>query len=154
LPKKYSAETIKQTAAAYSTHGSITKAARDKGIPRKTVTKWRDERRPEWLDGTIQFRREKNDELDALYTEVMHLAVRQSIEKLPSASAQQAAVIAGIFHDKRSLLRHEPKPTDKSGDEKTLVELAKSFVLAAQEARKLIEAEKVPTTTYSIERSV
>jgi hypothetical protein len=62
----------------------------------------------EWAMEVDQIRTERNDELDAMFTENIHAAARQVTDKLPDYSAPQAAVIMGTSYDKRALLRSQP----------------------------------------------
>ena len=96
--------------------GDVRKTARQTGIPRTTVITWRDKPKPEGIDAlppavveaaVEQIRQDKRGEIIALAWDLAADALRQSLVALPRASAQAAAIVAGIAIDKAQLLMGE-----------------------------------------------
>jgi len=125
LSKKrtYCEDDVKQAAAIFYLEGSYRKAAQKTGFPVSTLFYWANNRE-EW-DATIdRIRTEKNEELDALYTELIKKATEElrdrlehgdchfdpktkEIQRVP-IKAKDMAVIQAVVFDKRQLLRNLP----------------------------------------------
>lgn len=82
--------------------GNVSKTSRDTGIPRKTITEWRDGRHP---DDVARIRQEKKRDLAESLELIAHTLVGSLNVKIETANLQQAATTLGIVIDKMQLLR-------------------------------------------------
>jgi len=108
----------------YTIHGSFKKAAKATGIPASTIRDWA--KTEWWLEATALVRSEKEAELYAGFTRIIFIAIEKVEDALKngevklvktkegyeerrvSPTAKDAAVIAGIFHDKKRLIENLP----------------------------------------------
>lgn len=90
--------------------GNLERAAREAGVPRKTLERWVKE--PERA-APAQVRQEKDAELDAL----INTAIKAVVRRIPNAegNVQQLATAAAILADKRRHLNGEQEPTGEIG---------------------------------------
>lgn len=107
----------------FAVTGSYTKAEQHTGIPNNTICQWREE--DWWVDGLARIREEKQEEHRAMFVELQEQAIEQAKAKLPDATAQQAATIAGIAFDKTRLIDNQP--TSIQGKTVDLDALARRF---------------------------
>lgn len=159
---KYTPEEKIRAVMIYVTTGTIKASAKKAGIPQQTLQHWK--QHAEWWDDTVrECRKKKQDELDAMYTEVIHDIVEQVHDrvingdtkvdkngnqyKLPMGGKDLAITMAVTF-DKRQLLRGEATSRVEKVTEKDRIErLANSFKVMAQKMKdqgfdtKVIEAE-------------
>ena len=122
-----------QAAIQYAITGSLVKTCKATSIPETTLSGWKDSE--EWVEMIAAVRSEKTNEHRARYSTILDLAQQQTIDKLPEATAQQAAVIGGVAFDKLRLIDNQPTTINgQSGDMKSL---AKEFERLSDEmARK------------------
>lgn len=103
-----------QAALAWAVSGT-SKAASDLcGIPASTIRDWAQQEY--WPALVAEARQLKNDELDGKLTNILDLCTELLTKRLRAAlddpdvarGIRDAAIVAGIAHDKRALLRGDP----------------------------------------------
>lgn len=129
-------------AMAWIITGSAEEASKSCEIPGRTIRTWME--KDDWADYVAEARRLKQDELDAKLTRVIHEATKVIIEGLEKGdevmdkqgnilrrkvAAKDAAFIASILSDKRTLLRGEPTKITSSqkGSKDALEEIKKGL---------------------------
>ena len=110
-----------QQAAALATleanAGNVAATARATGIPEDTIRSWvKGERRPYDPALVQDAKRALADKWDA----ITESALAVCAEKLPKASAAQAALIAGLGTDKSLILRGEPTSITSTAEDERL----------------------------------
>lgn len=124
---KYSVEDKLAVALKYSATGSLTKTAKETGVPLMTISDWKN--KTEWWEPAVrECRKRKQDELDGKLTEIIDNALEQvtdrvlngdskvtkdGIVKVPM-SGKELSWVAGILFDKRAALRGDPINITKS----------------------------------------
>lgn len=86
--------------------GDVSKAARQAGVPRKTLGEWANGRAV--VSVVAEIRQEKKAELSERLAEVAHKLVDAIPGKVSDATLQQVATSLGITIDKMQLLKGEP----------------------------------------------
>ena len=139
---KYGPKEKLRAAMAYLITGNSVEASKVCGIPDKTIRDWT--REVWWADFIADARKEKNDELDAAFTDILHKAVGEVKDRIVNGdevidvktgakerrkvSARDATLVAAVLTDKRAILRGEPTRISKNISEKDrLKELAKDL---------------------------
>jgi transposase-like protein len=114
--------------------GNVAKTARQLGIPRATITLWRDGGVSE--DVTESCQGKKQDLADALEALVWK-CVECLPDKLANANAKDAATVMGIATEKMQLLRERPTSIQKTETDLTPEERARRVaeLLDAGESR-------------------
>ncbi len=122
-----------QAAVAFAITGSVAKAAKITGIPRGAIRNWQTYS-PWWEDALREIRKRKNDELDAKATRIMHGVLDELSDRLEHGdvvitkngekvnkpiTARDAALVLGVVHDKRALLRGDPTSIKKAGTDES-----------------------------------
>jgi transposase-like protein len=136
--RRYTDEEAAQTLVLLAENGgNVAKTARDTGIPEQTIRHWR--------DGTIYVPPPEVVEQMKLaraagWDVVQADAVAQTLEKLPEASAYQAALIGAIAVDKAALLRGEATVIHSTADDERQARL-----------RELYAARRKPIVVQPIE---
>lgn len=129
---KYGPKDKLRAALAYLISGNSLDASKNCGIPDKTIRDWT--REVWWADYMAEARKEKNDELDAAFTDILHKAVGEVKDRITNGdevidtktgnknrkkvSARDATLVAAVLVDKRAILRGEPTRISKSISEK------------------------------------
>ena len=146
----YTPEEKIQAVMAYMTTGTSRKASKLCGIPEGTIRWWK--ARSLWWDSTMaECRKKKQDELDAMTTDVIHSAIGQLQDRITDGdtkftkegaqyqqplSARDLAVSFAILFDKRQLLRGDVTArTEKISERERLQELQKKFTEMAKEVQ-------------------
>ena len=155
---KWSIEDKLRAAMAYLITGNSLEAAKVCGIPDKTIRDWT--RETWWADFIGECRKEKNEELDAAFTDIIHKAVGEVRDRIQAGdpvvqkdgtisrkpvSARDATLVAAVLVDKRAILRGEPTRISKSISEKDrLKDLAKDLedVIGVTETDKGVSITK------------
>lgn len=139
---KYGPKEKLRAAMAYLITGNSVDASKVCGIPDKTIRDWT--RETWWADFIADARKEKNDELDAAFTDILHKAIGQVKDRIEhgdeivdaktgtknrrKVSARDATLVTAVLVDKRAILRGEPTRISKTISEKDrLKELAKDL---------------------------
>lgn len=142
---------------AYLISGNSVDASKVCGIPDKTIRDWT--RETWWADYMGEARKEKNDELDAAFTEILHKAVGEAKDRIENGdevldvksgsrerrkvSARDATLVAAVFIDKRAILRGEPTRISKNISEKDrLKELARDLEDVVGVSEKEVDVPK------------
>jgi len=120
---KYADEQRKEAAVLYAVKGTYSQVARQTGIPKQTLRDWG--QKDWWLDQIAQVRSENDELFKARYSQLIDEGTRIALEKLPEASAKEAAVIAAVAQDKLRLLMNQPTKISATSD--SLSELAQRF---------------------------
>ena len=120
---KYTDEQRIEAATQYAVTGLLSKTSQATGIPDSTLSEWT--KTEWWVDVIGRVRSEKTDEHRARYSEILTLAQDRTVEALPTATAQQAAVIGGVAFDKLRLIDHQA--TSISGKAESMTALAQEF---------------------------
>ena len=147
INSKYPKETIVKVATTYLIEGSVPKVSKLVNIPNTTIYEWMNSHW--WIDLMKEVRRQKQDELDALLTNTLHMAVDGIIDRLASgeykvdkdgsisrvpASLRDLSMTTGVIFDKRALIRGDA--TSMSGkaanNDETLKKLEERFVAFAK----------------------
>ncbi len=135
---KYTDEDRRRAALEYSLTGSLSKVAKRMGIPRKTISDWKN-KSDWWVEVSAKVRHQKEAKILADNEEVIDKAHREIVDRLDNGDVQlvrtkngvelhrvpvkakDAAVIRGISDDKRRLSLNQPTAiTGKSTDMKAL----------------------------------
>ena len=135
---KYTDEDRRRAAVEYLIIGNMQKVSDSTGIPRKTLSDWK---QSEWWEGLVaDLRREKGEELDANLTKLIDSAFDQAQDRVDNGDYRvnkegklfrvpmggRDLVIAGAtVYDKQRLHRNEP--TSIKGDTQSMAELADVF---------------------------
>ncbi len=123
-PGSYYTEDIKREAInLYAVYGVAAKVSRELDIPEPTICGWR--KQGWWQSALEEVRSQNVDEHVANYHALVREGQRVALEKLPDASARDAAIIAATATDKARLLLNQP--TSIKADTKSLEALAKRF---------------------------
>lgn len=146
-----------KVAAMYVTEGNLAKVSRETKISLPTLHRWKDST-SWWPLAIAEFRRRKQDELDAEFSKVIHSAVAEvadriiegdwvmlkdgTKERLPM-KGRDIAVSLSLLYDKRALLRGDMGPQESTGSQESkLDKLEKKFKeFAMQLEGKTIEGE-------------
>jgi len=103
---KYTDEQRRQAAILYAINGTATSVESELNIPARTVNDWRNS---EWWESIVaEVRLENNDRLIAKAQQIIDSATDITLEKLPEASAKDAATIGAIYVDKLRLSLNQP----------------------------------------------
>jgi hypothetical protein len=159
MASKYTTEDKLQAAMAYLITGNAVDASKVCGIPRETIRDWT--RETWWADFLGECRKEKNEELDAAFTDILHRAVGEVKDRITNGdevidtktgtknrrkvSARDATLVAAVLVDKRAILRGEPTRISKTISEKDrLKTLAQDLegVLGVQETESGVKINK------------
>lgn len=118
----YSAETMREAAGYYVVTGSITKTSELTGIPKSTIGTWK-ANNAKWLELVEQVRNEKQEEIDAGYTRIIHKGIQVVEDRLENGEVtfdkdgneiktpvkmRDAAWTMAVTFDKRQILRNMP----------------------------------------------
>lgn len=120
---KYTPEDKIAVAATFATTGNLMKAAELHHVPYDTAKRWK-QKAAWWPEILKEIRKQKQEELDGVLTNVIHSAVEALVDriangdevldhrtgelKLRKLSADSLARVAGILFDKRALIRGDP----------------------------------------------
>lgn len=147
---KYTPEEKIQAVMAYMVTGTSRKASKICGVPEGTIRWWKADSL--WWDDTMkECRRKKQDELDAMTTDVIHKAIEQIGERITHGNkkttkdgelytapltATELAMVAGIVFDKRQLIRGDPTSSvHTASDNEKLDKLREEFQNMAQQVQ-------------------
>ncbi len=159
---KYTDEDRRRAALEYALTGSLTKVAKRTGIPRKTVSDWKN-KSDWWVEVSAKVRHQKEAKILADNEEIIDKAHREIVDRLDNGDVQlvrtkngvelhkvpvkakDAAVIRGISDDKRRLSLNQPTAiTGNSTDMKTLAnEFAKlSDEMSRERNRRVVSTQR------------
>lgn len=133
---KYTDEERRAVVGHYFVTGSETKTSELTNVPRPTINGWRNT--DWWHQMYNEVRRQKTEEHRAKFTELVDQAIDRSVEALPTATAAQAATIAGIAFDKTRLI--DNMPTKISSNTGSMEALAKRFEEISRQQRAITES--------------
>jgi hypothetical protein len=145
---KYAPELKIQVAACYMMTGTVGGAARLTGLDHRLISDWKNN--SEWWFPVLQkVRKEKQDELDAELTDILHQSTAQLKERLENGdtifvgkdaepvqrplSGRDITAIINTLYDKRSMLRGDPTSiTGRASSSDVLNELKSEFTKIAE----------------------
>jgi len=116
---------IERAAIRYCIEGTVLGTSRLESIPETTIINWKDTGRQEWVDAIESYRDQNNDRFISTANKIIDKATEVTLDKLPEASAQQAATIGAIYYDKQRLALSLPGSYTASGS--TVEQLARQF---------------------------
>jgi hypothetical protein len=144
---------------AYVVHGNSQAASRYCEVPDFTIRRWK--AKAAWWPDTLAYcRKQKQDELDSIWTRVIHGANIQLEERITNGdlvidpktgksyrkpvSARDLATIAAIASDKREIIRggYVLKSNDQSSQE-IIKSMVKEFVALSKQLRQTKELKVV-----------
>lgn len=125
--KKYTVEERLAVALKYASTGSLTKTAKETGVPLMTISDWRN-KTEWWVPAVAECRKRKQDEIDGKLTEIIDSALEQVTDRIRNGdskvtkdgivkvpmSGKELSWVAGILFDKRAALRGDPINITKS----------------------------------------
>lgn len=142
-PKRsYTIADVQRAAANYALHGIFSRTEAETGIPDSTLYEW-DQRSEEWAATIGRIRSERQRQLDAEFTDLIHKSLANTRDRLENGdaklsksgeiryvpvSAKDSAVIAAVCYDKRALMRGDPTSrTERVQVDERLAALRASF---------------------------
>lgn len=153
----YSVDDRLQAVMLYVTEGNMKKVERMTSIPYVTLTSWKEQ---EWWPHALQFcHKRKDKELELRFSRVIHDAVSEVHDRVTKGdyqilkdgekirkpmSGKDLAVVMGVIHDKRQLLRGQATSlvgTSSSQSDKLKALEQKFNEFSSQLKAKTIEGE-------------
>ena len=142
---RWTKEDIQRAAIRYAIQGTVLGTARIENIPESTVTSWKNN--SDVWDAAIEtYRDQNNDRFVSTANKIIDAATEVTLEKLPEATAQQAATIGAIYYDKQRLALS--LPTSISGKSESMDAMRLEF------ARMSASHEKLKSQAAVLEASV
>lgn len=139
---QYSDEQRRQAALNYAVLGNMTKVSEQTGISTQTLCDWKNH--SDWWNVLLEeIREEKQDQIDALYTNGIHRAAERVLEKIEGDDAKLLDLVktTAILFDKRQLVRNQPTSIRTDNTRQLLQELAEGFRSISQ--GNVIEGEVI-----------
>lgn len=147
---RYTPEEKIRAVMIYVMTGTIKASAKKAGIPQQTMQHWK--QHAEWWEDTVrECRKKKQDELDSMYTNLIHEVVGQVQDRVLNGDTKvdkngnqyripmggkDLAVTMAVTFDKRQLLRGEATSRVEKVSEKDRIDrLANSFTVMAQKMK-------------------
>ena len=141
----YTDEQRRQAVLNYALLGNYTKVSEVTGIPDNTINHWANH--SDWWDVLLeQVREEKQAEIDAMYTGIIHKSSENLMQQLNSDDVNaikplDLIKISAIAFDKRQLVRNQPTSIRTDNTRQLLQELANGFRSISQ--GNVIEGEVI-----------
>ena len=144
---KWSVEDKVRAATAMMITGNSKQAEKQVGIPAATIRWWATQA-SWWPELMKAVRKEKDEELDAVQTDMIHKSIDELKDRLENGeevvtkdgdvihrkiSARDLAMIHGTLYDKRTLGRGNPTSRVEKSDNEALANLAKQMEKFAQQ---------------------
>jgi len=157
--RSYSVMDKQQAALSVMVHGTAEKAAKQLGIPARTIRDWRAE--PEWAEHMAAVRSQYDAELEEKLGGVIRQAVDVVEDRLQNGdyvfnkgelvrkpmNGKDTAIVGAVFFDKQRLIRNQPTTISGNVDER-LAKLMDHFTeLGRQVAARTIQGEVVDSET-------
>jgi len=158
----YSPEQKISAVMAYLVTGASTRAQHHCGVKADIIRDWKS-KSSWWHDVMAECRKQKNDEIDAKFTEIMHDTLGELHERIHNGdevlakdgslirkkiNGKDLAVIAAVMYDKRALLRGDPTSRiERKGNNDQMTLLQKNFEKIAHQ----LEAKTVNGKSTIIE---
>lgn len=159
---KYTPEQKVNAVMTFVLTGTIKKTAKLVGMPQQTLSDWKN--KAEWWDEVVaECRKKKQDELDAMYTNLIHDTVEQVADRIKNGdtkvdrngvatkvpmSGRDLAITMAVTFDKRQLLRGEATSrVEKVSEKERLDKLADNFKKMSQKMKESGMDTKVINTT-------
>ena len=126
---QYTDDQRREAVALYAVKGVASTVSRDMNIPERTICDWR---KSDWWDSMLtEIRSQNQDEHIAAYHQLVREGLKVALDKLPEASAREAAVIAAVATDKAQLLQN--RPTAIRGESGGVTALAEQFAALSRQ---------------------
>lgn len=138
---KYTAEEKISAATAMMITGNSQKSSKITGIPASTIRWWANE--SSWWPSLMKkVRKDKNEELDAVQTDILHKTLGKLQDRVENGdavitkdgdvaykevSARDLATVHGIIFDKRALNRGDPTSKSERSDTDAIQQMARQF---------------------------
>lgn len=151
---QYTDEDRRHVLSQYIVLGSTTRVAEITGIPYATIATWKNS--ADWWEEELnKIRQEKGEELDAMYTNAIHKAQNQVIDRIEHGdyildkqnqlvrkpmNGKDLAMVGAIQFDKRQIMRNLPTSISAKADSQ-LESMLKQFRDMAQ--AKVIDGQVV-----------
>ena len=132
--QRWSKPDIERAAIRYSIEGTVLGTARIENIPEATITHWKNNS-DVWDTAITIYRDQNNDRFIATANKIIDKATEVTLDKLPEATAQQAATIGAIYYDKQRLALS--LPTSIRGESDSITKLAAQFEKLSRDHRNI-----------------
>ena len=127
-------------AAAFFATGTVDGASRLTGLNHQTISEWKN--KSEWWDPVLsKLKKEKNDELDATVTDLIHKTTTELNDRIINGEVQMhqgvptghlkpmtgrdLAATLNTLYDKRTMMRGEPTSISGKADQSTIIDSLK-----------------------------
>lgn len=143
-------------AAAFFATGTVDGASRMTGLSHQTISEWKN--KSEWWAPVLsKLKKEKNDELDATVTDLIHKTTTELNDRIVNGEVQMhqgvptghlkpmtgrdLAATLNTLYDKRTMMRGEPTSITGKADQSTIIDSLKEQF--AKMAKQHLEAKVV-----------
>ena len=131
---QYTADQMREAAANFVLTGNMAQVSRLTGIPQSTLCEWK-KNNADWVALIEHIRNEKQDEIDAGYTRIIHQGIDVIEDRMANGdvvidknneiarkpvSMKDAAWTTGVIFDKRQILRNQPTSISTNSNLDTL----------------------------------
>ena len=123
--EQWSNDMVRECARVFISTGSYKKTSAQTGVNRNTIVAWEHRANDVWVESCNQLQHEKSRELRNKYAKGAELALDHTLKTLGDATAQQSAIISGVFLDKSRLIDNQA--TSISGKAESMTALAQEF---------------------------
>ena len=142
---KYTDEDRRRAIVEYLVNGNMTKVAKSTGIPRTTLSEWK---QTEWWDNLVgEVRHEKEAEIQAQFSKIIEKSCEETLDRLENGDevhtkdgikrmkmkGRDLATVGGIIFDKLQLSLNRPTAISSKSGEAHLVELQARFKQIAKD---------------------
>ena len=138
--EQWSNDMVRECARVFISTGSYKKTSAQTGVNRNTIVAWEHRSNEVWVESCNQLQHEKSRELRNKYAKGAELALDHTLKTLGDATAQQSAIISGVFLDKSRLIDNQA--TSITGKAESKEELLKKFAQIAQDYNKNVVSEQ------------
>ena len=127
---------IQAIATQYCIEGTIKGTSRKTKCPEQTIRNWRDGSNEHWDTATVLYRDLKKDQYVSMADAIIDKAGKVALAKLDDCDARSAAIVGGVYYDKRQIALQLPGSyRDSTGD--GINALAQRFADLSYAQRKL-----------------
>jgi hypothetical protein len=125
---------IRKIATTYCIEGTIKGTSRKTKCPESTIRDFRDKNNEHWDEAIVMYRDLKKDQYVSMADAIIDKAGKVALEKLDECDARSAAIVGGVYYDKRQVALQLPS-SYKDAD--TVNQLAQRFADLSQEQARL-----------------
>ena len=138
--ESWSNDKIRECARVFISTGNYNKTSEQTGVSRNTIAAWEHRANEVWVTSCTALQHEKTRELRNKYVRGAELALDQTIKTLGDATAQQSAIISGVFLDKSRLIDNQATSITQRVESKE--DLLRRFAQIAKDYNKNIVSEQ------------